>query len=144
MFPVCAPSLLAGERPLKKLDDLRHHTLLHDRQLSSEEPSLYWRNWLRDFGVGGWDCDRGPGFTDSLMMMAACERGLGVALGRGGLCADELASGKLARPFPQSRPADYAYYVVVPEGHAEAPRVREFLAWLEKEAAASRLVIGGR
>ena len=100
VFPVCAPTLLAGERPLKKLDDLRHHTLLHDRQLSSEEPSLYWRNWLRDFGAGGWDADRGPGFTDSLMMMAACERGLGVALGRGGLCADELASGKLVRPFP--------------------------------------------
>ena len=51
------------------------------------------------------------------MMMAACERGLGVALGRGGLCADELASGRLVRPFPQSRPADYAYYVVTPEGH---------------------------
>ena len=118
VFPVCAPSLLAGERPLRKLDDLRHHTLLHDRQLSSQEPSLYWGNWLRDFGAEGWDFDRGPGFTDSLLLMAACERGLGVALGRGGLCADELASGGLVRPFPQSRPADYAYYVVVPQGMA--------------------------
>ena len=142
--PVCAPGLLAGERPLRKLDDLRHHTLLHDRQLSSQEPSLYWPTWLRDFGVDGWDYDRGPGFTDSLMMLAACERGLGVALGRGGLCADELASGKLVRPFTQSRPADYAYYVVVPEGHGTAPRVRAFLAWLEAEAARTRLVTEGR
>ena len=39
---------------MRRLDDLRHHTLLHDRQLSSEEPSLYWRTWLRDFGVEGW------------------------------------------------------------------------------------------
>ena len=31
VFPVCAPALLAGERPLRRLDDLRHHTLLHDR-----------------------------------------------------------------------------------------------------------------
>ena len=144
VFPVCAPALLAGERPLKKLDDLRHHTLLHDRQLSSEEPSLYWRNWLRDFGVAGWDHDRGPGFTDSLPMMTACERGMGVALGRGGLCADELANGRLVRPFAQSRPADYAYYAVVPEGHAEAPRVRAFLAWLEEEAARTRLVTEAR
>ena len=142
--PVCAPSLLAGERPLRRLEDLRHHTLLHDRQLSSQEPSLFWRNWLRDFGVEGWDQDRGPGFTDSLLMMSACERGLGVALGRGGLCAEELANGRLVRPFPQSRPADYAYYVVVPEGHAESPRVRAFLAWLEEEAARTRLVTGGR
>ena len=144
VFPVCAPVLLAGERPLRKLDDLRHHTLLHDRQLSSEEPSLYWRNWLRDFGVEGWDHDRGPGFTDSLLMMTACERGLGVALGRGGLCAEELAGGRLVRPFAESRPADYAYYAVVPEGHAEAPRVRAFLAWLEEEAARTRLVTEAR
>lgn len=144
VFPVCAPGLLAGERPLRRLDDLRHHTLLHDRQLSSEEPSLYWRTWLRDAGVDGWDFDRGPGFTDSLMMMTACESGLGVALGRGGLCADELASGRLVRPFGHSRPADYSYYVVVPEGHAEAPRMRAFLGWLEEEAVGSRLVIGGR
>ena len=144
VFPVCAPALLAGEKPLKRLDDLRHHTLLHDRQLSSEEPSLYWRNWLRDFGVEGWDHDRGPGFTDSLLMMTACERGMGVALGRGGLCADELANGRLVRPFAQSRPADYAYYAVVPEGHAEAPRVRAFLAWLEEEAARTRLVTEAR
>ena len=140
VFPVCAPSLLAGERPLRKLDDLRHHTLLHDRQLSSDEPSLYWRTWLRDFGVEGWDQDRGPGFTDSLMMLAACERGLGVALGRGGLCADELASGRLVRPFQESRPADYAYYAVTSPGHAETPRVGAFLAWLEKEAVRTRLV----
>ena len=140
VFPVCAPALLAGERPLRKLDDLRHHTLLHDRQLSSDEPSLYWRTWLRDFGVEGWDQDRGPGFTDSLMMLAACERGLGVALGRGGLCADELASGRLVRPFQESRPADYAYYAVTPPGHAETPRVGAFLAWLEKEAVRTRLV----
>ena len=141
VFPVCAPSLLAGEHPLRLLDDLRHHTLLHDRQLSSDEPSLHWRTWLRDFGVEGWDRERGPGFTDSLMMLAACERGLGVALGRGGLCSDELANGRLVRPFPESRAADYAYFAVTPEGHAEAPRVRAFLAWLDDEAARTRRVI---
>ena len=143
VFPVCAPTLLAGERPLKRLDDLRHHTLLHDRQLSSEEPSLHWPVWLRDAGVTGWDFARGPGFTDAMMLLAACERGLGVALGRGGLCADELATGRLVRPFRESRGADYAYYVVTPEGHAEAPRVAAFLGWLEQEAARSRALTGG-
>jgi LysR family glycine cleavage system transcriptional activator len=140
VFPVCAPALMAGERPLRRLDDLRHHTLLHDRQLSSDEPSLHWRTWLRKFDVDGWDLDRGPGFSDALMMLAACERGLGVALGRGGLCAEELANGRLIRPFPQSRPAEYAYYAVVPTGHGKAPRVRTFLAWLAEEAARTRLV----
>ena len=124
---------------------MRHHTLLHDRALSSEEPSLYWRTWLRDFGVEGWDADRGPGFTDSLMMLTACERGLGVALGRGGLCAEELANGQAGPPIsrragPRTTPTTSS----PPQGHAEAPRVRAFLGWLEGEAARTRLVTGER
>jgi LysR family transcriptional regulator, glycine cleavage system transcriptional activator len=140
VFPVCAPSLLSGPKPLRRLDDLRHHRLLHDAQLSSEEPSLYWRHWLRDVGVAGTDPERGLGFTDAMMMMEAALRGLGVALGRSGLVADDLAAGRLVRPFAVSRPADYAYYVVTPEGHAGSPRVQVFLTWLDEQAAGSRLV----
>ncbi|HEX6015939.1 MAG TPA: transcriptional regulator GcvA [Geminicoccaceae bacterium] len=140
VFPVCAPSLLSGPKPLRRLDDLRHHRLLHDAQLSSEEPSLYWRHWLRDVGLADINPERGVGFTDALMMMEATLRGMGVALGRSGLVADDLAAGRLVRPFTVSRPADYAYYVVVPEGHAGSPRVQVFLTWLEEQAAGSRLV----
>jgi len=140
VFPVCAPSLLAGPKPLRRVEDLRHHTLLHDRQLGSEEFSLFWRHWLQDAGVADVDGDRGPGFTDSTMMLEMARNGVGVALGRSGLCADDLAAGRLVRPFPLSRPADYAYYVVTPDGHAANPRVRAFLDWLEGEAAGSRLV----
>jgi LysR family glycine cleavage system transcriptional activator len=142
--PVCAPSLLSGPKPLRRIEDLRHHTLLHDRQLSGEEPSLYWRHWLRDAGVTDIDGDRGPGFTDATMMLEAALRGMGLALGRSGLCADDLAAGRLVRPFKLSRPADYAYYVVMPEGHAANPRLQVFLAWLEEEAAKSRLVTATR
>jgi LysR family glycine cleavage system transcriptional activator len=143
VFPVCAPSLLVGRHPLRRLEDLRHHTLLHDRCLTGEEPSLYWRHWLRDAGITGIDADRGPGFTDATIMIEATLRGMGVALGRSGLCADDLAAGRLVRPFTASRPADYSYYVVTPEGHAGSPRVAAFLAWLEAEAARSRLVTTG-
>ena len=136
VFPVCAPALLAGEKPLKKLDDLRHHTLLHDRQLSSEEPSLYWRTWLRDFGVGGWDCDRGPGFTDSHMLLQSAENGEGVAIGRTRIVADALRAGRLVRPFDVRLPADRAYHIVcLPERH-DAPGIRAVREWLLAEAAA--------
>ncbi len=144
VFPVCAPSLLSGPRPLRRIEDLRHQRLLHDRQLSGEEPSLHWRQWLRDAGLGDIDSERGTGFTDAMMMLEAALRGMGVALGRSGLCADDLQAGRLVRPFAQSRPADYAYYVAMPEGHAGNPRVRAFLTWLEEEAARSRLVTAAR
>lgn len=138
VFPVCAPSLLSGPKPLRRIEDLRHHTLLHDRQLTGDEPTLEWASWLRGAGITDVDVTRGPGFTDAVMMMDAAARGMGVALGRSALVADDLVTGRLVRPFPLARPADYAYYVVTPEGHERHPRVRTFLDWLEEEAARSR------
>jgi LysR family glycine cleavage system transcriptional activator len=143
VFPVCAPSLLNGPKPLRRLADLRHHTLLHDHQLSGEEPSLHWRQWLRDAGLADMDPERGPSFSDSVMMMEAAVRGMGVALGRSALASDDLAAGRLVRPLPVSRPADYAYYAVTLEGRERNPRVRAFLTWLEAQARASRAIITG-
>ncbi len=37
---VCSPELLAGTHPLRKSEDLRHHTLLHD------DGHADWRRWL--------------------------------------------------------------------------------------------------
>lgn len=136
VFPVCAPSLVHGRKPLRRLDDLRQHTLLHER--ASDEPSLDWTTWLREAGIGGLEATRGPGFTDGTMLVEAAVRGMGIALGRSALVADELLAGRLVRPLPLSRPADFAYYAVTPEGHERHPRVRAFLAWLDDAAAASR------
>jgi len=119
VFPVCAPALLDGPSPLRRIADLRHRTLLHDRQLGVGEPSLSWRSWLLAAGVDDLDAERGPGFTDSTMLMDAAVRGLGVALGRSVLVAD------------------HAYFAALPEGRARQPRVAAFLAWLEAEAARS-------
>ncbi len=134
VFPVCAPSLLNGPHPLRRPQDLRLHRLLHDSQLSSAEPSLRWGPWLRDLGLGDIDPARGVGFSDARMLMEATVRGMGVALGRSALVADDMASGRLVRPLAISRPADYAYYIVMPEGHGANPRVRAFVAWLVEQA----------
>ena len=138
VFPVCAPSLVHGRKPLRRLEDLRQHTLLHER--ASNEPSLDWATWLREAGIDGMEAARGPGFTDGTMLVEAAVRGMGVALGRSALVADELLAGRLVRPLALSRPADFAYYVVTREGHERHPRVRAFLGWLEEQAAASRAV----
>jgi LysR family glycine cleavage system transcriptional activator len=135
VFPVCAPALAhGGPRPLRRLADLRGHTLLHER--ASVEPSLSWSAWLREAGVEDVDPARGPGFTDAAMLVEAAVRGMGVALGRSVLVADDLLAGRLVRPFEGGRAAEYAYYAVTREGHERHPRVRAFLGWLEGQAAA--------
>jgi DNA-binding transcriptional LysR family regulator len=32
-FPVCSPALLEGMHPLRGPEDLKHHTLIHDRSI---------------------------------------------------------------------------------------------------------------
>lgn len=139
-FPVCAPGLLGGPRPLRRAADLRRHVLLHDTQVGDGEPSSSWEHWLRRAGVTDADTSRGLGFTDSTMLTEACLRGMGVALGRSALVADDLAAGRLVRPLAMSAPAEYAYYVVTLPGHDRDPKVRVFLDWvLDQARSAARL-----
>jgi LysR family glycine cleavage system transcriptional activator len=130
VFPVCSPELLKGPHALRQPEDLRHHTLLHD------EDYAQWRIWLAAHKVEGVEASRGPMFIDSSMLMEAAARGQGVALGRSALAADDLATGRLVRPFDVSLPHQYSYYVVCPEAHADRPKIKAFRDWLLAEVAA--------
>jgi LysR family transcriptional regulator, glycine cleavage system transcriptional activator len=46
-FPVCSPALLEGMHPLRGPEDLKHHTLIHDRSMASESAFPTWRTWLQ-------------------------------------------------------------------------------------------------
>ncbi|NIA69576.1 transcriptional regulator GcvA [Pelagibius litoralis] len=133
VFPVCSPSLMKGPHPLRTPDDLRHHTLLHD-EISREDESPDWRSWLRAAGVTGVDWSRGPGFSDSSMVIEAAAAVQGVALGHRWLAAADLDSGRLVQPFGPSIPSKHAYYIVCPPALAERRRVRLFREWLLEEA----------
>ena len=130
IFPVCSPALLADGPPLEKPQDLCFHTLLHEEMLED------WRMWLLAAGVGDVDPTRGPWYTQANLVILAAMAGEGVALGRSVLVADDLAAGRLVKPFDVSLPAEYAYYVVHPEAAAGRPKVRAFRDWLLEEASA--------
>ncbi|MEO0393176.1 MAG: transcriptional regulator GcvA [Pseudomonadota bacterium] len=134
VFPVCAPRVLA-QKPLKHPGDLANHRLIHDVDTQDDEPALKWAPWLRDLKVAGVDPERGLKFTNSAMVYQAALSGLGVALGRTAMVAQHLRKGRLIRPFAQSRPADYAYYVVTTEANVKRPRIQAVLNWLRQEAA---------
>lgn len=140
VFPVCAPRLLNAERPLARPDDLRHHTLLHDSEISAAQPWLDWRTWLRDWGVTALPEPRALRLNDAHQLLECAVMGLGVALGRSALVADDLAAGRLIRPLKGSRAADYAYWIVTaPDGPADA-KVAAFTGWLQAQAATSAML----
>jgi LysR family glycine cleavage system transcriptional activator len=133
VFPVCSPKLTEGEHPLRTPADLKHHTLLHD-EVSRHDESPDWRNWLKAAGIEGIAYQRGPGFSDSSMVIEAAAAGQGVALGHRWLAAADLEGGRVVMPFGPVVPSKFAYYLVSPLAVAEHRRVRLFRAWLLEEA----------
>ena len=132
LFPVCSPALLEGGPPLKRPEDLGHHTLLHDEMRED------WRMWLMAAGARRIDPARGPGFGHSNLVIQAAVAGEGVALGRSVLVADALAAGRLVKPFDISLPAEFAYYVVSPKATANRPKVKAFRDWVVAEVGGER------
>jgi LysR family glycine cleavage system transcriptional activator len=138
VFPVCSPRLLEGDMPPRRLEDLAHHTLLHDEP----HPGLHeleWSAWLAKRGIRHIDAHQGPRFTYTHMSLTAAAMGQGLALGTSVLCADDLESGRLVRPFPDKIVAAFAYYLVFPPMALDRPRVVAFRDWMLEAASTFRL-----
>ncbi len=135
VFPVCSPALFDKSPPLKEPGDLAHHTLLHVDWTSQHVTWPNWRMWLLAAGAKGVDAERGPRFNDAGLVLQTALAGQGVALATDVLAADDLAAGRLVRPFELSVPVDFGYYIVCPREKADNPKVAAFAAWLQEEAA---------
>src|ERR1700751_5523794 len=128
LFPVCSPSLLKGDRPLKCPQGLAHHTLLHTSGGYEDDGRL----WLPAAGLPADISSKPTAATFDLIFMTvqAAIDGIGVAMGRTSYVQDDIAKGRLVVPFKIALPADAGFYLVSPEGAAEPPKLRAFRQWL--------------
>jgi LysR family glycine cleavage system transcriptional activator len=135
IFPVCSPKLLTGRRPLKQPRDLRHHTLIHVEWQAQWATWPEWRMWLLAAGLRDLDPQRGLHFTQTALALQAAIDGQGVALSESTLVADDLASGRLVRPFEMSikGPAEFGYYALTSPNESR-PLVKAFRDWIVAEA----------
>ncbi|MBL4612283.1 MAG: transcriptional regulator GcvA [Emcibacter sp.] len=127
IFPVCSPAYLKGDLPLKHLDDLSQHVLLHDHE------DIGWKEWLDDAGIKGIDYSRGPGFSHSHLTLQAATLGHGIALGRMPLVSEALRRGELVKPFDISLPTGMGYYVVNTNTATDKSKIRSFTSWFLEE-----------
>ena len=126
IFPVCSPSLRDGAKPLRRPEDLAHHTLLH-ATISRED----WQLWLTAAGLPTALAQRrGLNFDQTFMAIQAAIDGLGVALGRTPYVEADIAAGRLVVPFDVVLPAEAGFYIVAPEETADTPKVARFRDWL--------------
>lgn len=127
LFPVCSPALLKGDHPIRRPEDLVHHTLLY----TSHDMEDDWRLWLTAAGVRT-EILKQPGLTFDMIFMTvqAAIDGLGVAIGRTAFVESDLAAGRLVAPFDIKLPVDAGFYLVCPEAAADAPKIVAFRDWL--------------
>jgi LysR family glycine cleavage system transcriptional activator len=121
---VAAPRLMVGLPP--EPEALGSLPFLHDR---SEEG---WRIWLAAFGRPDLLPPQGVVFNDYNLAIEAAVAGLGIAIGRTALIAEELRSGRLSEVNPLRVPSPRGYYLVRPRRPA-LPAAQIAWDWLLRE-----------
>lgn len=138
VFPVCSPTLLDQGCPLREPSDLERHTLLHVDWKHPTEAWVDWPKWLKAAGADQVDASAGPRFSLFTMAIQSAVDGHGVALPGSVFVADDLAAGRLIKPFSISVPVGCTYYLLCPPATAHNPKIEAFRVWLMEEARATR------
>ncbi len=136
VFPVCSPRIITKERPLKTPRDLLRHTLIHLDWEAQGSPWPNWTMWMKASGINDFDDRTGLHFGQTSFAVQAAIDGMGVALGDSNLVADDLAAGRLVKPFELSlrAPKHLAYYIITRPDTSDAPMVNAFRDWCMAEA----------
>lgn len=136
VFPVCSPKLMQGATPLKTPRDLLKHQLIHLDWEAQGLPWPNWKMWMMAAGIRDFDDTSGLHFGQTSFAVQAAIDGQGVALGDSNLVADDLAAGRLVKPFELSlrAPPQFAYWVLSPKDTADSPMVKAFRDWALLEA----------
>jgi LysR family glycine cleavage system transcriptional activator len=113
MIPVCSRALLRDKtRPLKRPQDVAHHTLLHFDYAGAETMYMDWGTWLTALGIAELKSAGALHFSQYEQMIQAAISGQGVALGRRPLVSDLIQSGALVAPFKQTLVGSRAYFII--------------------------------
>lgn len=130
LYPVMSRKLWEQSGKPGEPDQLTHLRLLHDR-----DPNAPWSLWLARHGPAKIDASIGPRFSSSDLVLRAAAQGLGVALARGRLAANEVATGVLIKPFGELQVTlPKAYWIVRPNAAPDRTAVSSVVSWLKSQA----------
>jgi LysR family glycine cleavage system transcriptional activator len=132
-FPVCSPALAeacAGD-PAR----IAPRQLLHDES-SLVAPGLpTWTSWFAKAGLSEPADAPGLLFSNSHMALSAAMAGQGFALGLSPLVDEDLAAGRLVRPFEGEIESAFGFWFVCRKDRLAEPKIAAFRAWVFEQAA---------
>jgi LysR family glycine cleavage system transcriptional activator len=113
--------------PLLRYAGMRHTVL--DWQRWYEQVTSHDNGDVADFDIGQ-AVEAGPLFETFVDMLKACRDGLGLALVRSSLVAEDIAAGRLVRCFVEVQPSAVSYNLVYPPNALRNPSAALFRNWL--------------
>ena len=130
-FPVCSPALA------KRYDDpsrIPRSLLLHDESALVAPGLPTWSSWFAAAGVASPPEGAGPWFSNSHMSLSAAISGQGFALGLAPLVDDDLAAGRLVKPFALEIESPFGFWFVCRPDRLGEGKIAAFRAWVLSEA----------
>jgi len=124
LIPVCSPLIFSQNKPLKKIEDLLNHTLLHDTSRRD------WKRWFKKVGAKGMNVNNGPIFSHSAMVVQAAIHGQGVALADSAFAKPDIDSGRLICPFDEVLVSKNAHYIVCRGSQSDSGKISAFREWV--------------
>ncbi len=137
IFPVVSPRFLADHGPVVRPLDVVRLTRIIDVTAENDDSGANWRNWFAHHNLPLDVLDKGVRFNGAAITLEAAAGGLGAAIARKSLVADELRTQRLIRLFSGEVPTNWKHYAVTLPDVASLPAVQDFIAWLRIEADAT-------
>ena len=132
LLPVCSPALLAARGRPRSPAALRDWPLLYDLGWDAD-----WSYWFARQGAPAPDLSRASGFRLYSMLVHAAASGLGAAIGRPMLIAQELERRVLVPLFDRQEEAPERCCLITTAASRQRPELRAFRDWILREARAA-------
>lgn len=120
--PVCSPRVAAT---LRQPEDLLQLQLLHSLMIPTA-----WDAWFASAGVCGTPAHPGLTLANAALCYQAASDGLGAAIAQLAYVQDDIALGRLVRPFEHVCQTGLAYYLVCDERDVDRRSISLFREWL--------------
>lgn len=127
--PMCSPEFLDRHGGALRAQDLLRLPLI-----SAHDP--WWPWWLGEAGVDVRDAllrTGGVRLDSQANEGNAAIAGQGVAMLTPFFWRNDIAQGRLVRPFAQVSSRGYGYWLVYPEHRRNVPKIKHFREWLQEE-----------
>ena len=129
LIPACTEEYARSNISRDDVSSLLTCRLFHEFRVSD------WEAWFRSTGVPV-EGPKSQQISDSGALRRAATSGKGVALIFEALIDEDLHSGRLVCPFPQSVHCGEDYWITLPVEHADRPAIRRFLRWFRDQTSA--------